>query len=379
MKKILLIFLFSGLFAADLKIIAVGDIMFHSPQISSAKNGKDYDFAPQFEQIKPFLQSGDVSIGNFETTVNEKRSFSGYPLFNTPKQALKALKDAGIDALATANNHALDTKISGVLETIKSIKEAGIVPFGTGEGEKFAFIDKNGINLALLAYSYGYNGLENSLNKKEKSLLNFLDETHIKDDLQKVKSLGADFIIIYAHWGNEYQNKANDFQKNLAKKMVDWGANVVIGNHPHVVQETMLYQKNENKDENSTQNFQNNFIKTDGNFTKSSGFIAFSCGNFISNQRLETMKNIHTEQGVAFEILISKDENATKITDIKFHPLWVNPVFQNDKKVIKTYLANDFNASAFDKNIKFIAKNPNLRAKKAYETVKNNLEFKNLN
>lgn len=140
------------------------------------------------------------------------------PLFNTPKQALKALKDAGIDALATANNHALDTKISGVLETVKSIKEAGIVPFGTGEGEKFAFIDKNGINLALLAYSYGYNGLENSLNKKEKSLLNFLDETQIKDDLQKVKSLGADFIIIYAHWGNEYQNKANDFQKIWQKR-----------------------------------------------------------------------------------------------------------------------------------------------------------------
>ena len=379
MKKILLIFLFSGLFAADLKIIAVGDIMFHSPQISSAKNGEDYDFAPQFEQIKPFLQSGDVSIGNFETTVNEKRSFSGYPLFNTPKQALKALKDAGIDALATANNHALDTKISGVLETVKSIKEAGIVPFGTGEGEKFAFINKNGINLALLAYSYGYNGLENSLNKKEKSLLNFLDETQIKDDLQKVKSLGADFIVIYAHWGNEYQNKANDFQKNLAKKMVDWGANVVIGNHPHVVQETMLYQKNENKNENSTQNFQNNFIKTDENFTKSSGFIAFFCLNFISNQRLETLKNIRTEQGVAFEILISKDENTTKITDIKFHPLWVNPVFQNNKKVIKTYIANDFNASAYDKNIKFIAKNPQARAKKAYETVKNNLEFKNLN
>ena len=195
-----------------------------------------------------------------------------------------------------------------------------------------------------MSYSYGYNGLENSLNSEEKNLLNFLDEEKIKSDIDKLLSYGADFIIVFSHWGIEYQSYSNKNQQNLAKKIISFGANAVIGNHPHVSQEIAWYNQN--------------------------SFIAYSCGNFISNQRVETINNIESEQSVTYEILISKDENSTKIVDIFYNPLWINPVFENGKKTIKVFLAKDIINENYDKNsTKFLIDNPKTRAKKAYENI----------
>ncbi|MSN96302.1 CapA family protein [Campylobacter sp. FMV-PI01] len=324
--------------------------MFHSPQLKSAKYDKNYyDFSDSFSEIEKFLKSGDFVIGNFESSSNINRSFSGYPTFNTPPIVFKNLKDAGFDALSTANNHALDTSIKGIITTTNAIKNAGLISFGTGY-EKSKIVEVKGIKIALFSYSYGYNGLENSLNAGEKELINFLDEKQIQNDINFAKENGADFIIIYPHWGAEYKSKASEFQKKLAKKMVEFGADIVIGNHPHVVQEILWHKSKDHI-----------------------GFIAFSCGNFISNQRLETMQNIKTEQSVAFEIIISKNQNKTTISDIFFHPLWVNPVFEDGKKVVKVFLAKDILEK--ETSINFLAKDPKNRANQAYQMTKKALNF----
>ena len=104
-------------FASVIKIIVTGDIMTHKPQLDYAKNSSGFDFSPQFSNIKEFLKSADLVIGNFESSSNPNLIYKGYPLFNTPAEIFKALKDAGFHALSTANNHALDGGIDGVLTT----------------------------------------------------------------------------------------------------------------------------------------------------------------------------------------------------------------------------------------------------------------------
>lgn len=350
MKFFLSLILFINFtFASVVKIIVTGDIMTHKPQLDYArfydKNNSGFDFSAQFSNIKYFLKSGDLVIGNFESSSNPNLIYKGYPLFNTPAEIFKALKDAGFHALSTANNHALDGGIDGVLTTNKAIENAGLFSFGTGKGNKFKLLEVKGVKIGLLSYSYGYNRLENSLNYEEKNLLNFLDEEKIKSDIDKLLSYGADFIVVFPHWGIEYQSYSNKNQQNLAKKIISFGANAIIGNHPHVSQDIAWYNQN--------------------------GFIAYSCGNFISNQRVETINNIESEQSVAYEILISKDENSTKIVDIFYNPLWINPVFENGKKTIKVFLAKDIINENYDKNsTKFLIDNPKNRAKKAYENIK---------
>ncbi|QKF64982.1 CapA family protein [Campylobacter corcagiensis] len=328
-------------FASIIKIIVVGDIMTHKPQIDYAKINAGYDFSPQFSNIKDFLKSADLVVGNFESASNPNLAYKGYPLFNTPPEIFKALKDAGFHALSTANNHALDAGIDGIFSTNEAIKNAGLFSFGTGK-QKELILDVKGVKIALLSYSYGYNGLENSISLNEKKFINFLDEDQIQKDIEKMSKLGADFIMVFPHWGVEYQSFSSKSQQILAKKMINFGVNAVIGNHPHVTQEISWDVQN--------------------------GFIAYSCGNFISNQRLETIKKIQSEQSVAYEIVVSKDENFTQIVDVYASPLWVNPVFENGKKTIKVFLANDIMEENYDKNTtKFLISNPEIRAKKAYD------------
>lgn len=350
MKVFLSLVLFiSFSFGELLKIIVVGDIMTHKPQIDYAKiydeNSSGFDFSPQFSNIKDFLKSGDLVVGNFESSSNPRLIYKGYPLFNTPPEIFSALKDAGFHALSTANNHALDAGIDGLFSTNDAIKNAGLFSFGTGKGNKFKLLDVKGVKIGLLSYSYGYNGLENSLNNNEKKFINFLDEWQIKSDINELLNNNADFIIVFPHWGVEYQSFSNLAQQNLAKNIISFGANAVIGNHPHVAQEISWYNQN--------------------------GFIAYSCGNFISNQRVETIRNLQSEQSVAYEIFISKDENSTKIVDVFYNPLWINPVFENGKKTIKVFLAKDIIDENYDKNlVKFLIPDPQNRAKKAYENIK---------
>ena len=118
---------------ARLRITAVGDIMFHMPQITYAATGDGYDFSDSFALIAPYVQRADFSIGNFETTSNPEYDYSGYPQFNVPAQALDAIKAAGFDALSTANNHCLDTYESGIRSTLQAIRERDKRAFGTRE------------------------------------------------------------------------------------------------------------------------------------------------------------------------------------------------------------------------------------------------------
>lgn len=312
---------------AKVKLKFFGDTMAHLGQIQYAYfyGGGDYDFSNQFAYISDFVKDSDLSITNYETTSNPNREYAGFPAFNAPPSYLKNIKDAGFDVVTTANNHSLDTDEEGVQTTIDAAKEAGLDYVGSKEKEsdKILYKEINGIKVAILAYTYGANGKEDLLNLREEvDSLNYLHEENIKSDIEEAKENGADFIVVYPHWEIEYQSYPQESTVELAHNMIDWGADLVIGNHPHVVQPVEVYKNEDGKE----------------------GLIAYALGNFISKQSLEVSGDIRCEQALSIELSLNKNEKTgnKKISDIKLHPLWVGTNYDDYGASTKTYLCEDF-------------------------------------
>lgn len=310
------------------KLKAFGDIMAHMAQIQYAynKGGGEYDFSDQFTYLKDFVKDSDISIGNYETTTNPDLPVAGFPRFNVPAAYLKDLKETGFNIVSTANNHSMDTELEGVFSTMEAAKEAGLDYVGSfkDKSDRILFKEVKGIKLAFLAYTYGCNGRENLIVPREEvENLGYLsDEDQIKKDIGRAKAQGADFVIVYPHWGIEYQSMPNEAQITLGRKMIDWGADLVIGNHPHVVEPVEVYQAEDGR----------------------KGLIAYALGNFISYQNYENSKDIRVEHSLALEIDLEKDLTSgnKKIADVKLHPIWVGTYYNEYGISIKNHLTEDF-------------------------------------
>ena len=310
------------------KLKAFGDIMAHMVQIQYAynKGGGEYDFSDQFTYLKDFVEDSDIAIGNYETTTNPNLPYAGFPRFNAPAAYLRDIKNTGFDIVSTANNHSMDTELEGVLSTMDKAKEAGLDYVGSfkDKTEKILYKEVKGLKFAFLAYTYGCNGRENLVIPREEveNLSYLTDEEQIKKDIKMAKAQGADFIVIYPHWGVEYQSMPNEAQISLGRKMIDWGADLVIGNHPHVVEPVEIYETKDGRE----------------------GLIAYALGNFISFQNYENNKDIRVEHSLALEIDLEKDltSGKKKISDLKFHPIWVGTYHTEYGISIKNHLTEDF-------------------------------------
>ncbi len=282
----------------------VGDLMCHSPQFQFAQISKDsFDFKPVFRKVEKYLSKSDLTIGNLETTISGQESrYSGYPLFNTPEEYLEALKDAGFDILLTANNHSLDRGKKGLLRTVEMIKKNGLESVGSYNSQQdrdsIRIYEINGIKIAILAYTYGLNG--NYIAKNEKYLVNVIDTTLLKKDILDSRNKYADIILVYFHFGNEYQRNPSSFQKEIVKRAIDYGADLIIGSHPHVIQPIEYFSSNKNK--------------------IGKGLIAYSLGNFISNQRWR-----YSDAGIILNLTITKNilTQEVRFSNTDIIPTWV--------------------------------------------------------
>ena len=300
------------------RIRATGDIMFHPSQLEGAYDYKTntYNFEPSFKAIKNIIREADIAIANFEGTTagNEVYAYQGYPLFNAPDEALDAIKNAGFDILSTANNHSLDTRKAGIIRTIEQIKARGMEPIGTFTSKpetRVLIKDVKGIRFAFMAYTEMVNGLETVLTPEDLDVMvNIIDEEKMKEDIIYAKDNNADVIIAYLHWGDEYSRIQAQRQEILADMLFRSGVDIILGSHPHVIQPTQT-------------------LDYDGK-TK---FIAYSMGNFLSNQRVETLVpygmseqvSKYTEDGIIIDIEIEKKGSTKEISikNINYIPLWV--------------------------------------------------------
>lgn len=286
---------------SKIKISFVGDLMCHSAEIEAARVKADsFDFNPFYKFIKDELFAADLLIGNLETVVWEKYPPSGYPRFNAPKAFLTALKNSGFDILATANNHITDYWKEGLIQTLSNIKKSGMESIGCLLSEKEAdslkIFYKNGISIAILNYTYDIN-IKN-LRKHDKFLVNIIDTNRIKTDILKIKNKNIDLIVVYYHFGNEYKNLPNNFQREIVKKTFAYGAKIIIGSHPHVLQPI-----------ETKKNYKGNLIES---------AVCYSLGNFLSNMKLK-----NTDEGAILNFYLHKSGEETVIDSIDFVPVWV--------------------------------------------------------
>ena len=263
---ILLLFFQLQSYAQDttrLSLLFVGDIMQHDSNIAAAYNpvtGK-YDYSACFEYVAPIIRSADLAVGNLELTLAGK-PYKGYPQFSAPNELAYELKRVGFDVLVTANNHSVDRGKKGIERTIDVLDTLSMIHTGTFKDSTSRattyplLIEKNGFRLSLLNYTYGTNGIP----IPRPSMVNLIDTVQIKNDIQKAKGQRGDAIIVFFHWGDEYQSLPNKEQKRLTNLCFREGVKLVIGSHPHVLQP--MEWRNEDDQ-----------------------FVVYSLGNFVSGQR----------------------------------------------------------------------------------------------
>lgn len=295
----------------DIRLSAVGDVMGHGSQLESAYDAETdtYDFTSVFEDVRPHIEGADIAIANLETTLaGDSRPYIGYPLFNTPDAIIDALDYAGFDTIITTNNHSLDTRAEGLRRTVEVIEEKGLDPVGTFSEAPESHVhykDVNGIKIAILAYTEHLNGLEAQYSDQElNDMVNMISEERILADIQEAKEEDVDIMISYLHWGQEYQREPNDYQRHFAELLTREGVDIILGSHPHVIQPTET-------------------LEVDGN----EAFVAYSLGNFVSNQRRETLGEsfIPTEDGVVMHFDIQKNEQTgeTTVQNVDYTATWV--------------------------------------------------------
>ncbi len=313
-------------------VVNTGDILIHNPVLWGAERaGGKYDFNSMFSKVSDRFKEADLAVINLEVTLggNNGREYTGYPAFNTPDVLIDTLKKQDIGLFLTANNHCYDTGLDGMIRTAQVLKEKGMPFIGTrttADDPTFVIQNVNDIQIGMACFTYEtpapggqathkskyLNG--NRVSDDGKELVNsfsydFIDEfyTAAEETVAAMRDGGADAIVFYMHWGEEYQLQPNTWQKTIAQKLCDMGVDVIVGGHPHVIQPMEL-------------------LHASG--SDHTTVCLYSMGNSVSNQRKEQMTGCcetgHTEDGVLFYYTFTKDsDGTTTLTGVDAVPMWV--------------------------------------------------------
>ena len=289
----------------EITITCWGDYMNHITQIRQAK-ATNYDFTDSFAVIKDIVGKSDLSIVNLETTIaNNPSDMSGYPEFATHENVIKAFKDTGFDVVSTANNHSYDRRLKGIDRTIDAIEKYGLKRTGTfkeNESTNPLIVDVKGIKVGFFSYSQMLNGYEKlMLNSGRDTAVNLIDMDKIKKDVDYLKKNHTDVIMCYMHWGEEYSDYPNSYQKNTFKKLADMGVDLVIGSHPHTIQKSDVIENNGKK-----------------------SYCVYSLGNLVSDQRESYGQSYGVEIGVYSDIKIEKIGDKTTVKSFENKPYYVD-------------------------------------------------------
>lgn len=277
----------------------LGDIMLDRGVRNSVNKNFGGDYSALFEKLS-ILKKSDIVFANLEGTASDKgRDIGNLYSFRMDPEIIPALRGAGISIVSVANNHVGDWGRVAYIDTLARLKENEIAYTGGGsllEAENPTIIEKHGIKVGYLGFSdVGPNSMK--VTEEEDGLL--LASNPRFDVIVANAAKQVDHLVVSFHWGEEYKTKHNARQEALAHRAIDAGAKLVIGHHPHVVQDTEIYKD---------------------------GFIAYSLGNFIFDQKF----SVPTMEGMLLEITLNKDGTMTT----KKNTVKLNKVFQPDKVIL---------------------------------------------
>lgn len=292
-------------------LLFAGDLMQHDGQIKAARTADGYDYTDVFARVKPEVSRYDIAVANFEVTLAGP-PYKGYPCFSAPDEYLRAIIDAGFDVMLTSNNHSCDTRAKGLERTIVMMDSLKMPHLGTYRHQKereqnYPFIiERNGIRIAMLNFTYGTNGIP----VPPPYIVNLEDTAQIAKDIIAAKKKDADVIIAFPHWGIEYASLPSNAQRKLTEWMLKKGIDHVIGGHPHVVQP-----------------FE---VSTDKQGEKH--LVVYSLGNYVSN-----MTKPHTDGGAMVSMTITKKAGKTTMTDCDYSLFWVSRPQTSGRKNFRIY------------------------------------------
>lgn len=279
------------------RLLFAGDAMQHSTQYKWAwdPSTRTYDYEPNFRYLRPHLATADINVVNFETTLSGK-PYGGYPRFRTPDAFLTELVDAGFHVFAVANNHILDGDEKGMRRTLKKLSpypNMGAYRNAKERSEQYPLIFHiDGMKIALFNATYG----TNQLVPVAPNNVNYIETEQLEIDLAaSLKDTTIDLRIMYIHWGTEYQLTHNAYQQGVGQWLADLGIDLIIGGHPHVVQDFEI------------------LTAADGRKVP----VVYALGNLVSNQRWEDSNG-----GVMATVDI--DRETKQVVAIDYIPVYVH-------------------------------------------------------
>lgn len=315
----------AGARPATVTIGAAGDILPHARVNENAAanaGGDGYDYSPVFEPVADLLSEPDLSFCHLETPLSVDNTNLTVPrtlVFNTPREMGEALAGAGFDGCDFASNHVFDRGVDGIAETVEVLADNGLEyagptasAEGAGEPTVFEVPGQNGedgddVVVAQLAYSYTLlnSGSPNTdVPDGAPWLADYLYPVirveGILDDAAKAREDGADFVVLYLHWGTEYQTEVTPEQREMAQELLESDdVDLILGSHVHVIQpcETI-----------------------DGKY------VLYGLGNFLSNQSPDTDAGLRTEtqDGMVAQITLERDDEGELSTQVRYQPTRVD-------------------------------------------------------
>ena len=303
-------------------LMVAGDVMSHMPITNDAYVEADgtYDYSHMLQFAARQLEQADYAVANLETVLAGGPDYSGFPAFNSPDELAYDVKEAGFDLLSTANNHTRDRGMDGIYRTLDVLDQAGLAHVGTYRSQEerdehsgIYVADVGGISVAFLSYTYGLNGFRldsdkmyavNLFNLDYYTTLANPDYELLQSDLEAARALDTDLIAVMIHWGVEYQNAPNGHQTNLAQFLVEQGADLVLGGHPHVLQpyETISV--------------------TGWDGQEREGVVCYALGNFISNQ-YDPFPAVQTTAVLDLELTKDPESGETAVTGVSYEPYFM--------------------------------------------------------
>lgn len=322
---------------ANLSVVVTGDIMVHDDQLAASLDQTTglYHFDKLFANTAKYLKAADLAIGNVETVFGPG-VYTGFPCFNTPDDLVGTLVRAGLDISASANNHIFDMKYAGILRTKRVLKDHGIEVAGIRSSEQdkaYVVVERKGVKIALINYTYRTQSIEGkkSINMRAldpasaKSVNTFCYETlgddleDIRDEIRCARADGADIVLVYYHWGCEYERYANTLQKYIAYKTAEMGADAIIGSHAHVLQELSSVTVNLEGREKTVPVF-------------------YGLGNYCWGSRLPRTGRETVQNGALAQLNIAYDRQSGQVLSV-------------DTDYVPLYIKTDYVADHFDFNV----------------------------
>jgi len=296
---------------ASVRLLAVGDILMHQDVQRSAREAES-GLRALWADVEPLIHGADIAFANLETPVAPSSGLPGRPfMFNGPPELPAALRASGFTVLSTANNHAYDQGVAGVVETLRRLREENLVAVGSGatrgEAEQLRVVQVKGLRVGFLGFTDLYNI---NLNAKDSGpWVRGLDPAAAAEAVRAARPL-VDVVVVSIHWGVEYQHDPLPRQREVAERLCQAGADLILGTHPHVLQPVEILAKG-------------------GNRT----LVAYSLGNFVSNQDRMYLPDLFkvnggdSRDGVALQCRLVKRRLAdgterVTVEDPVCEPLW---------------------------------------------------------